>query len=69
MYVKSGIGWYISYASIPINEYIDQLEDNNLKIFISDTGNSFEAECLVSQGFKNVVVIDWTMTALANIKT
>lgn len=67
-YVKSETGWDIGSISLPIKEYVDQLTNKDLKILIPGAGNSYEAEYLHNQGFKNVIVIDWAKTALANIK-
>lgn len=67
-YVNNEIGWDLGCVSPPIKEYIDQLEDKNLRILIPGAGNSYEAEYLHSLGFKNVVVVDWAIGALSNIK-
>jgi len=57
-YTKNQTGWDIGYIATPIKEYIDQLTDKNLKIFIPGAGNAYEAEYLFKQGFKNVFVMD-----------
>lgn len=51
-------GWDIGYPSTPLKEYIDQLENKNLKILIPGAGNAYEANYLFEQGFKNVFVMD-----------
>ncbi len=64
---KSGeIGWDIGYVSTPLKEYIDQLSDKKLKILIPGGGNSYEAEYLFENGFKNVFVIDFSNIPLEN---
>lgn len=51
-------GWDIGSPSTPLKEYIDQLEDKNLKILIPGAGNAYEAEYLLKQGFTNVFILD-----------
>ena len=67
-YQNEQIGWDIGYVSTPIKEYIDQLTDKDLRILIPGGGNSYEAEYLHQQGFKNVFVIDISQAPLANLK-
>ncbi|MCB0482614.1 MAG: methyltransferase domain-containing protein [Flavobacteriales bacterium] len=61
-------GWDVGYPSTPLAEYIDQLENKELKILIPGAGNAYEAEYLYKAGFKNVYVIDIAFGALENIK-
>jgi len=67
-YKENNISWDIGEISTPIKEYIDQLEDKSLKILIPGSGNSYEAEYLHLQGFKNVFVIDLSLEPLKNLK-
>lgn len=67
-YENSTTGWDIGYVSTPLKEYIDQLADKELKILIPGCGNAYEAEYLVSKGFRNVYLIDWSEIALNNFK-
>jgi len=57
-YLENQTGWDIGAPSTPIKQYIDQLENKNLKILIPGAGNAYEAEYLFKQGFKNVYVLD-----------
>lgn len=66
-YLRNKTGWDIGYVSTPIKEYIDQLEDKNLKILIPGGGNSYEAEYLFEQGFSNVFVADISKIPLSNL--
>ena len=50
-YEQNQTGWDIGEISRPLKEYIDQLEDKNLKILIPGAGNAYEAEYLFKQGF------------------
>jgi len=67
-YKENRIKWDIGEVSTPIKEYIDQLEDKSLKILIPGSGNSYEAEYLHLQGFKNVFVVDIAREPLENLK-
>ena len=66
-YISGQIGWDIGYVSTPLKEYIDQLNDKNLKILIPGGGNSYEAEYLFNKGFANVSVIDISSIPLENL--
>ncbi|MDC1203983.1 TPMT family class I SAM-dependent methyltransferase, partial [Salibacteraceae bacterium] len=57
-YINEETGWDIGYPSTPLKEYIDTLEDHNLKILIPGAGNAYEAEYLHTRGFENVKVVD-----------
>ena len=68
-YLNNDIGWDLGEVSPPLKAYFDQLTNKQLKILIPGGGNSYEAEYLFKNGFKNVFVIDLSKTALDNIKT
>ncbi|MFN8322497.1 MAG: methyltransferase domain-containing protein [Chitinophagales bacterium] len=55
---KNETGWDMGQVSPPLKEYIDQLNNKNLKILIPGCGNTYEAEYLLANGFTNVTVID-----------
>ena len=67
-YLNDDIGWDIGAVSTPLKEYFDYLENKDLKILSPGCGNAYEAEYLVSIGFKNVFLIDWAQEALDNFK-
>ena len=67
-YLKNDIGWDLGEVSPPLKAYFDQLTNKQLKILIPGGGNSYEAAYLFKNGFKNVFVIDFSKTALDNIK-
>ena len=67
-YKNNKIGWDLGEISPPLKAYFDQLENKELKILIPGGGNSYEAEYLFKNGFKNVFVVDVSETALKNIK-
>jgi len=67
-YKTNKAGWDLGEISPPLKNYIDQLENKELKILIPGGGNSYEAEYLYHRGFKNVFVVDLSEIALQNIK-
>ncbi|PHR71911.1 MAG: SAM-dependent methyltransferase [Lutibacter sp.] len=67
-YKSKEIDWDLGEISTPFKLYIDQLTNKNIKILIPGGGNSYEAEYLHYNGFKNVFVVDMSRMALGNIK-
>ncbi|MDT0293610.1 hypothetical protein ACFQ3R_13565 [Mesonia ostreae] len=67
-YQKKQTGWDLGEISYPLKAYIDQLEDKSIRILIPGAGNSYEAEYLFLNGFKNVYVADFASSPLQNIK-
>lgn len=57
-YSEKRTGWDIGGPSTPLKEYINQLENKDLRILIPGAGNAYEAEYLWQQGFKNTHVLD-----------
>src|SRR5690349_19849911 len=64
-YADNEIQWDLGYPSPPLKEYIDQLEDKNLRILIPGAGNAYEAEYLLEKGFTNVTIVDISELAVA----
>ncbi|QXP73953.1 SAM-dependent methyltransferase [Tenacibaculum sp. AHE15PA] len=67
-YKSNKIGWDLGAISPPLKAYFDQLENKELKILIPGGGNSYEAEYLFKNGFKNVSVVDISKEPLDNLK-
>ncbi len=67
-YREDKTGWDLNRISPPLKEFIDQLEDKTIKILIPGAGNSYEAEYLFLNGFKNVHVLDFASEPLQNLK-
>lgn len=68
-YLENSTGWDVGTISTPLKEYIDQLENKNIKILIPGAGNAHEAEYLHKQGFTNVYVVDWASKAIENLQS
>lgn len=67
-YLNNDIGWDLGEVSPPLKAYFDQLENKEIKILIPGGGNSYEAEYLFKNGFKNIFVVDLSKTAIDNIQ-
>ncbi len=67
-YIENNFGWDAGDITTPLKTYFDQLTDKPLKILIPGAGNSYEAEYLFNNGFKNVFVLDFAEAPLKNIK-
>lgn len=67
-YLENQTGWDIGYPSTPLKEYIDQLENKDLRILIPGCGNAYEAEYLHQQGFTNVTLVDLAPLAIEKFK-
>ncbi len=67
-YEVNDFGWDVGDVSTPLKTYIEQLDNKDLTILIPGAGNSYEAEFLFKNGFKNVYVLDFAEAPLRNIK-
>lgn len=57
-YEKAEIGWDIGRISTPLQHYIDQLAQKDLRILIPGCGNAYEAAYLLEQGFTDITLVD-----------
>jgi len=67
-YKTNKVGWDLGVISPPLKAYFDQLTNKDLKILIPGGGNSYEAEYLFNNGFKNVYVVDISHIPLEHLK-
>ncbi len=67
-YKTNSTGWDLGKVSPPIKEYIDKLDDKNLRILIPGCGNSYEAEYLLERGFTNITLIDIAPSLVENLQ-
>lgn len=67
-YQNQQTGWDIGSVSTPLKEYIDQIDDKNIQILVPGAGYGHEVRYLAQQGFKNVSVIDLSVSALTQLK-
>ncbi|MGX7666809.1 methyltransferase [Flavobacterium pedocola] len=67
-YQTNDAAWDVGTITTPLKEYIDQIQDKNLKILIPGAGNGHEADYLYSKGFTTIYVADFAETPLRNLK-
>ena len=67
-YQANATGWDLGQVSPPIKTYINTIENKDAKILIPGCGNTYEAEYLLQQGFKNITVIDIAPTLVESLK-
>jgi SAM-dependent methyltransferase len=60
--------WDLGEVSPPLKNYIDQLEDKNLRILIPGCGNTYEADYLLKLGFTDITLIDIAPALVAQLK-
>ena len=68
-YASKNTGWDIGDISTPIKEFVDGLSDKSLQVLIPGAGNGHEAIYMREKGFDKVTVLDWSVSALNNIKS
>jgi SAM-dependent methyltransferase len=67
-YQANATGWDLGEVSPPLKNYINTLEDKNIRILIPGCGNTYEAEYLLEKGFTNLTVIDIAPTLIESLK-
>ncbi len=66
-YLQNDIPWDIGHVSPPLKEYLDKLDNKRISILIPGAGKAFEAIYLHQQGFTEVYVLDWAMSAFEQL--
>lgn len=67
-YQNKTTGWDIGYVSTPIKNYLDRIQNKDVKILIPGAGRAYEAEYAFHLGFENVFVVDFAQSALDDLK-
>lgn len=67
-YKNDQIGWDLGQISPPIEAYIDQLTNKELKILIPGCGMGHEGEFLFRNGFQHVYLLDFAPEPLIAFK-
>jgi len=67
-YADNQTGWDIGSISTPLKSYFEQIKNKEISILIPGAGNSYEAEYLFNNGFRNVTIIDIALQPLLNLK-
>lgn len=66
-YQNNETGWDVGKITTPLREYIDQIENKELKTLIPGAGNGYEFDYFIAKGFKNIFVIDLAKQPLDTI--
>ncbi len=67
-YLNDETPWDAGEITTPLKEYIDQIEDKNLRILIPGAGNGHEFDYLIQKGFQQVFVVDFAELPLNHLK-
>jgi methyl halide transferase len=67
-YRQNAIGWDVGEITEPLKQYLDQIDNNRLKILIPGAGNSYEAHYALKKGFFNTNILDISSFPLENFK-
>jgi len=67
-YKEQNTQWDLKGPSRPIKEYIDQLENKEIKILIPGCGFGYEGEYLLRKGFENVYLLDYSPEPIEEFK-
>ncbi|MEO8719899.1 MAG: methyltransferase [Ginsengibacter sp.] len=67
-YLSNQTGWDMQQVSPPLKGYIDSLNNKDLKVLIPGCGNAYEAEYLLTKGFKTVTLIDFSSVVTKKLK-
>lgn len=62
-------GWDIGFASIPLVQYLDQIENKELRVLIPGAGRGYEAAYAWQNGFRNFHLLDFSSEPLAWFKS
>lgn len=65
-YNQNSIGWDVGQVTFPIAQFLDQIENKDLKILIPGAGNAYEAAYAFELGFKNLHILDISKAPLNN---
>lgn len=65
-YKQNLIGWDVGQATFPIKQFLDQIDNKELKILIPGAGNAYEAAYAFESGFRNLHVLDISKVPLDN---
>lgn len=67
-YAAGQTGWDLGKASPPLEDYIKQLDNKDLKILLPGCGNGYEALLMAELGFTNLTVLDIAPLAVEKLQ-
>jgi len=65
-YLNNQTGWDAGSVTLPLKQYLDQIQDKSISILIPGAGNSYEAAYAYHNGFENVHILDFSNVPLDN---
>lgn len=68
-YQSGKTGWDIGFPSPPILQYLDQIENKEIKVLIPGAGNAYEVEYAFENGFKKVYLLDISPAPIERFKS
>ncbi|RAI92074.1 methyltransferase domain-containing protein [Algoriphagus yeomjeoni] len=63
-YATGKTGWDIGFASPPLIQYLDQIENKTLQVLVPGAGSGYEVAYARKLGFKNLHILDFSEEAL-----
>ena len=60
--------WDTGAITPPLKKFIDQLNDQEIRILIPGAGRAHEADYLIKNGFQNTFICDWSEKAIAEFQ-
>jgi methyl halide transferase len=67
-YLAKQTGWDLKQISPPLEAYIQQIADKNIRILIAGCGSAYEAEFLFGLGFDSITLVDISEVLVAQLK-
>lgn len=67
-YSKGKTGWDLGFASPPLVQYLDQIQNKNIEVIVPGAGSGFEAAYAWGAGFKNIHLLDFSSAPLLRFK-
>ena len=67
-YAVGKTGWDIGFASYPLVQYLDQIENKTLQVLVPGAGSGYEVAYARQLGFKNFHILDFSKEALVRFK-
>lgn len=67
-YLNKDTGWDTGRITAPLKNYIDQLNNNDLKLLIPGAGNGYEFDYLIENNFNSTTVIDISSQPITNLR-
>jgi SAM-dependent methyltransferase len=67
-YSSGKTGWDIGFASPPLVQYLDQIENKEIQVLIPGAGSGYEAAYAWKSGFYNLHLLDFSSDPLERFK-